>query len=331
MIDLAGHCSEIVLNWNSSRLAVCQESNLITIFRKSKKDESWKDGQKITIDSSPKRLKWAHSDFGNAFVIKTSDNRVLVFKEKNVTQFDDSHDMKKVMKWEQIFEKNIHEEDTVLQDIKFAPPHFGRPQAKLGFAISMIYQNGFLEVLSLQEPSTHTANVNANSLIRAKQKISDKTLKALSWKKDEEFGDAVVVSYCDQSTEASGRDRISIWGYKDKFFLLDPLLKVNSLLDSDVEDVNWSISCGRSYQMICCCGKDGILVWRMRFEHAASQLSTTVLDVFKDGGSQFSYPIRCKFNYMASLITTSSNDLKIKVWTKAPDYKWIEDRVISCK
>jgi hypothetical protein len=195
----------------------------------------------------------------------------------------------------------------------------------------MIYQNGFLEVLSLQEPSTNSANVNTNSLIRAKQRISDKALKALSWKKDEDHGDAVVVSYCDQSTEASGRDRISIWGYKDKFYLLDPLLKVNGLLDSDVEDVNWSISCGRSYQMICCCGKDGILVWRMNFDNSVMLASTSVLDVFKDGGSQFSYPIRCKFNYMASIITTSSNDSKIKIWAKVDNYKWIEDQMISCK
>jgi hypothetical protein len=124
-MDFAGPCSEIALNWNSTRLAICQESNLIRIFRKSRKDGSWKDDQKITIDSSPKKLKWAHSDFGNAFVIKTSDNRVLVFKEKNMTQFEDGHEVKKFMRWEQIYEKNIQDEDTILQDIKFAPPHFG--------------------------------------------------------------------------------------------------------------------------------------------------------------------------------------------------------------
>lgn len=143
--------------------------------------------------------------------------------------------------------------------------------------------------------------------------------------------DAVVVAYNDQSTEASGKDRISIWGYKEKFFLLDNLLKVNALLDSEVEDVNWSISCGRSYQMLCCCGKDGILVWRMSMDSTASMEGTSILDIFKDGGSQFSYPIRSKFNYLASLITTSSNDSKIKIWRKIEDYKWKEDRVIVCK
>lgn len=177
----------------------------------------------------------------------------------------------------------------------------------------------------------NSASINTQSLIRAKQQISEKPLKCLSWKKDEGHLDAVVVSYNDQSLEASGKDRISVWAYKDKFYLQDPLLKVNSLLDSDVEDVNWSISCGRSYQLLACCGKDGIVAWRMAWDETTNPISTAVLDVFKDGGSQFSYPIRCKFNYMGSLISTSTNDAKIKVWKKSDDYKWQEERVINCK
>ena len=169
------------------------------------------------------------------------------------------------------------------------------------------------------------------SMIRAKQQISERPLRCLSWKKDEGTLDAVVVAYHDQSQEATGKDRISIWAYRDKFCLQDPLLQVNGLLDSDVEDVNWAISCGRSYQLLCCCGKDGIVVWRMTWDESSTPVVTSVLDVFKDGGSQFSFPVRCKFNYMASLITTATNDGKLKIWRKNDNYKWTEDRVINCK
>ena len=188
-----------------------------------------------------------------------------------------------------------------------------------------------MEVISLQESSTTTATVNAQSQIRAKQQVSEKPLKCHSWKKDEGNVDAVVVSYNDQSTEATGKDRIAIWAYKDRFCLQDPLLKVNSLLDSDVEDVNWAISCGRSYQILCCCGKDGIVVWRMTWNEMTTPVSTSVLDVFKDGGSQFSYPVRCNFNFVASLIASSTNDSKIKVWKKGSNYSWEEEKVINCK
>lgn len=125
LIDLSTPCTEIVLNWSSTVMAICHETNLIRLFKKSKKDGSWQETQQIVTDSSPKRLKWAHSDFGNAFVIKTTDNRVIVYKEKNETQFDDEFESKKYSKWEPIFEKAMQEEDTIVQEVKFAPPHFG--------------------------------------------------------------------------------------------------------------------------------------------------------------------------------------------------------------
>ena len=89
-------------------------------------------------------MKWAHPDFGNAFATIIADNKVVVYKEKTVTSYNEGNDPEKKTKWETIYEKNGQDNDTIIQDLKFVPKH-------LGYALSILYKNGYVEVISLAE------------------------------------------------------------------------------------------------------------------------------------------------------------------------------------
>jgi len=325
-IDSTPLINEVVLNWNSTRLACCSEdSNTVKIYKQNERDKSnWELSKKVTIDSPPKKLKWAHSDFGNAFAVKTVDNRIIVYKEKAFTQPNESNVPTKINRWEPIYEENASEEEAFVRDIKFAPSHFG-------YAISVVYDNGVLKVVSLDESTSFEKQATKGKVI-CKEKISSKPLKAFSWKKDEGKIDAVVVCYSEQSSKNSaGSDRISLWGYKENLFLIDPLKQINDKHDSEIEDVNWAISNGRSFHLVCSCGKSGILVWRMTINETNDPVTATILDTFRDGASVFSYPVRCKFNHVASFIATVTNTSRMRVWRKAKDWEWKGEPEIQCK
>ncbi len=323
--------TDVAMNWNATRLAVVNsEVKLLRLYRKSERDASqWTFVQRLVLEVVPRKIKWGHPDFGTSFIVKTSDNNVLVYKEMKGVAAPTDAQGQKISKWELLLDKNSKFPDSTearMVDVKFSPSHLGTPRSP-GYSLSVIYDSGEIEMFNLTEFYDPSSPRPARSRFRAT--ISHKPLRCFSWKKDEEQIDALAIAYQDQNQTPmeSKKDRISLWVFKEDFKKVDSLSQINELLSNEIEDANWAITNGKSFHTLCCCGRDGIIVCRLQLALKASVYETTVLDVFQDGKSPFSYPIRCKFNHVASFITTSTNDSKLKIWRKIENNKWEEEKL----
>ena len=317
--------NSIALSWNAIRMALTSiEMKVIMMYKKNTSGEGsseWQFVQKIQLDVQPLKVRWGHPDHGNSFIVKTSNNNVMAYKEMRGVNSQAVNSVR----WEMIVDKNSKSPDSYefrMVDVKFAP-------SSVGFAVSIIYDDGCIEVMDLSEFFDTTKPPSPTR----KQQITSKPLRCFSWRKDEGGSEALVVAYSDQNTSgmSSQKDRISLWAFSPKeryFHQIHKLGQINEKINNEIEDCNWSMSNGKSFQTVCCCGRDGLIVCRFTID---SSDQVTVLDVFQDGGSLFSYPIRCKFNHVASFISMTTVDGKIKVWRKVDHHEWKEEKVVALK
>lgn len=321
-LDNVSGVKDLSINWNTSRLAVSCEHGEIRIYKRVTRDykETWDFMQSINLSSECRKLKWAHSDLGNAFIVLTEDVKVSIYREMQITIMIADGIPSKKMSWEAFPVIDEHSVETYggIRDVKFAPSHFG-------FAVTILYNKGLIEVKSLQDIQGFMGSKGPGKVLLNHQISSN--MKSISWKKDTDGpSDAFVVAYTDQGRDNSSKDRISIWGYKNGWSKLDPLTQLNQLLNYDVEDVNWAIRNGRSYHSLACAGVDGLFIWRMTIKYFESQEpKIEFLDYFSSGGHPSSFPIKVKFNYLGSFAVTVNKLGKMKIWKKDGKRNWIEE------
>lgn len=90
-----------------------------------------------------------------------------------------------------------------------------------------------------------------------------------------------------------------------------------------VNDISWASLNARSYHTVVSCGCDGVIVWkfnldtRPKAETVLKNLSAQLLRV-GDG----SIPIRVSWNFMSTLIVSSSNNNDVSIWKKKRNGDW---------
>lgn len=83
-----------------------------------------------------------------------------------------------------------------------------------------------------------------------------------------------------------------------------------------VRDVSWANLNGRSYHTIVSCGDEGVFVWRFKILKGIDGKPKVVFLDAKTFGIENSIPIRCSWNFMATLITVTSRNSEFSIWKK---------------
>ena len=79
---------------------------------------------------------------------------------------------------------------------------------------------------------------------------------------------------------------------------------------------------GRSFHTVASAGRDGVFVWRFKFEKSdkEDELNATIMDA-----KRFQLdciPIRVTWNFMATLLIVSASNSSLTIWKKNHKNNW---------
>jgi hypothetical protein len=88
-----------------------------------------------------------------------------------------------------------------------------------------------------------------------------------------------------------------------------------------VMDISWALLNARTYHTVVSCGKDGVIVWRFKLKCADPQ-GIEYLDARSFRNDFNSVPVRCSWNFMATVIVVATSDSVISVWKRTRSGEW---------
>jgi len=312
---------DISFDWYGNRVATCSSDRKVKIFYKISSSK-WKKIYEFTAhDAEVRKVKWAHPDFGSIIATCSYDKSVIIWEEPklNMMLVDGILYPKENENNSWIYKTKLLDSKESIEDIKFAPKH-------LGLMLATASAEGILRIYE----SPDIMNTASWRMIH-EENVCFYGINSISWNKNP-FDPPMIAIGC-KDIHSSFQKAIN----QDSFDISNPSLRVYISLDkwkflralpeqddkmckvqhkSGVNDVSWAGINGRSFDLIASGGKDGIIVWCLRYEQGkllllkAEMMSNNDIGVWK-----------VSWNMMATVLACSDEKNIVRVWKSSGD-KW---------
>ena len=122
---------------------------------------------------------------------------------------------------------------------------------------------------------------------------------------------------------------LHLWAREDDKWVQKEALSHNSITHyNGVTDISWASLNARSYHSVVSCGKDGVIVWNFRIsERGKGKIEYIRAKLIKM--SSLSKPIRCSWNFMATVIVVLASDRTICIWKRVKSGDWKKESEIQ--
>ncbi|KAG4081318.1 WD40 repeat-like protein [Neocallimastix lanati (nom. inval.)] len=244
-------------------------------------------------DCSILKVSWAHPEFGQVFASCSIDRTVKIWEEQEYGG----------KRW--VEKAKIVESQGSVQDIEFAPNY-------LGLKLATISADGKLRIYEAMDIMNliHWTLLEEIEVTSAGRESDGHY--CLSWSTSR-FHPPMIVVGCGKDNTA----RIYRLDQHNKWQICEVL---NGHQDI-VHDVAWAPNVGRSYQLIATACKDG----RVRI---FKFLNESLIEEFKDHGSEV---WRVEWNVTGTILSSSGDDGKIRLWKASYNNEWKCLSVISAE
>ena len=311
---------DISFDWYGTRIATCSSDRKVKIFFKIAESQ-WKKIYEFTAhDAEVRKVKWAHPDFGSIIATCSYDKSVIIWEEPRLNHIlvNGVLQPKENDKNSWIYKTKLLDSKESIEDIKFAPRH-------MGLMLATASAEGIFRIYEAPD----TMNIASWRMIH-EENACFYGINSISWSKNP-FEPSMLAIACkdinssfqkainQDSAENPPALRIYVNQEKWKFLRTLPEAddKYNKIMHRNgVYDVSWAGINGRSFELLASGGKDGIIVWYLRFEGdklglmKAELLSSTDIGVWK-----------VSWNMMATVLASSDERNIVRVWKNSGD-KW---------
>jgi len=307
---------DLSYNYYGNRLVTCSSDQRIKVWDLNEETGQWviNDSWKAH-DCSILKVSWAHPEYGQVFASCSIDRTVKIWEEQEYSGGK---------RW--VEKAKIVESQGSVQDIEFAPNY-------LGLKLATISADGKLRIYEAMDIMNliHWTLLEEIEVTSA-GKESDGHY-CLSWSTSR-FHQPMIVVGCGKDNTA----RIYKLDQHNKWQICEVL---NGHQDI-VHDVAWAPNVGRSYQLIATACKDGrVRIFKLSNESVKNKnmISTSVIkgdnkfkveliEEFKDHGSEV---WRVEWNVTGTILSSSGDDGKIRLWKASYNNEWKCLSVISAE
>lgn len=311
---------DISFDWYGNRVATCSSDRKVKIFYKIQETQ-WKKIYEFTAhDAEVRKVKWAHPDFGSIIATCSYDKSVIIWEEPklNTILINGVLYPKENENNSWIYKTKLLDSKESIEDIKFAPKH-------LGLMLVTASAEGIFRIYEAPD----IMNTASWRMIH-EENACFYGINSISWSKNP-FEPPMMVIGCkdfqssfqkaiNQETSEIPPLRIYVSTDKWKFLrcLPDPEDKINKIQHKmGVNDVSWAGINGRSFELIVSGGKDGIIVWYLKYlEGGVFELIKAEMLKNNDVGVW-----KVSWNVMATILASSDEKNVVKIWKTSGD-KW---------
>lgn len=311
---------DISFDWYGNRIATCSSDRKVKIFYKID-NSHWKKIYEFTAhDAEVRKVKWAHPDFGSIIATCSYDKSVIIWEEPklNTILVNGVLHPKENENNSWIYKTKLLDSKESIEDIKFAPKHLGLMLATASAeGIFRIY-----EAPDLMNTASWRMIHEENAWFYG--------INSISWSKNPFEPPMLAIGCKDPSTSFQkelGKDLapispLRIYASLDKWKFCRSLPENEEKFckiqhKAGVNDVSWAGINGRSFELIVSGGRDGIIVWYLKFieENRLSLFKAEMLNNNEVGVWKVSW------NVMATILASSDEKNAVKIWKSSGD-KW---------
>jgi len=304
---------DICYDFYGRRLATCSADRCIKVWDLNK-DGEWilSGGMSGNISEGHTgvvvRVAWAHPEFGSVLASCSEDHSVIVWKEELMENAERHWDRK----------ANLTDARQGVQDIKFAPHHYG-------LELAAGSKDGFIRIYKAEDsmkPNPHWSLVHefeaAKSFLRTE-------VRCLSWNPSR-FDTRMMVVGCTAPKNPDPQNpesTVMVWTFNESYRKWLPLPVLIDCPRSDVWSVSWAPNMGRRQHYIACCSRDANEHLRL-WEIPAGE------DIFShgpDGGARHSVAPhvlepsssqtrRVEWNVSGTVLATSGDGGEVLLWSR---------------
>lgn len=311
---------DISFDWYGNRIATCSSDRKVKIFYKITATE-WKKIYEFTAhDAEVRKVKWAHPDFGSIIATCSYDKSVIVWEEPKLRMIRvEGLLMPKENEnnsW--IYKTKLLDSKESIEDIKFAPKHLGLMLATASAeGIFRIYEApDIMNVASWRMIHEENACFYGINSISWNKNPFDPPMLAIACKDNRTSFQKAIHQDSLENNSPSLRIYINLEKWKFLRSLPEVEDKIVKVMHKfGVNDVSWAAINGRSFELIVSAGKDGIIVWYLKYEQEKlqmlkAQMMTSDFGVWK-----------ASWNMMATIFASSDEKNIVRIWKSSGD-KW---------
>jgi len=311
---------DISFDWYGNRIATCSSDRKVKIFYKIGATQ-WKKIYEFTAhDAEVRKVKWAHPDFGSIIATCSYDKSVIIWEEPklNYTLVNGVLQPKENENNSWIYKTKLLDSKESIEDIKFAPRF-------MGLMLATASAEGIFRIYEAPD----IMNIASWRMIH-EENACFYGINSISWNKNPFDPPMLAIACKDINTsfqKAINQDNLEnppslrIYISQEKWKCLrtlpepeDKYCKVQHRFG--VNDVSWAGINGRSFELIASGGKDGIIVWYLRYEVGKLLLIKAEMISCNDIGVW-----KVSWNMMATILASSDERNIVRVWKNSGD-KW---------
>lgn len=254
---------DISYDFYGRRLATCSADKCIKVWDLNSDGEWVLSGQMSGNISDGHtqavvRVAWAHPEFGTILASCSEDHSVIIWKEEVMANAE--------RQW--VRKANLTDARQGVQDIKFAPHHYG-------LELAAGSKDGFVRIYKAEDsmkPNPHWSLVHEFEAASRKMEV-----RCISWNPSR-FDTRMIVVGCTaprQPDSESTESTVMLWSFNESYRKWLPLPILGDSPTSDVWSVSWAPNMGRRQHYIACCSRDArehLRLWEIpagesMFEH----------------------------------------------------------------
>lgn len=306
----------LAINLSGSLLAVATSDNLIRFFVYDNQNQRFVPKAHfpfLSVNFSINQIKFSSLEMGSLLGVSDKNGSLYLYEEKIDSK------TKTTNNWSVIYDFNFLGEK--INDFEFSPSFFGE---KLAIATSF----GILRVFECMDDlefkkwslicqNTFTANIRG--------------IKSISWCKNPLNPCVLAVSYeVDLYKKQSNNSFSQIAIYLvdgDLSKKLDTLEAIAENMEEEKfwnysEDVDWSLSLGKTYENIISCGQDGVYIWSFIIENGNVVVKNQG-KIYKEHAKDLSFSSKISLlNLNSNLILEVKEDQNVFLIKENSDSHW---------
>jgi nucleoporin SEH1 len=333
---------DLSFDFFGQRVATCSSDQQIKIFSKNEKGKWTKTASFQAHDATIWKVKWAYPDFGSIIASCSADKSVIIWEEKKITPNKSGPSMLKTEENESVWylKAKLIESKESIEDIKFAPKH-------MGLVIAAASADGIIRIYEAPDIMNLQVWRQTGEIV-----VNNIGINCISWNKNPFDPPMIIVGSKDSTTSFTNKNAMKVQQidnvggttiensnivvnpdekYLSVFVFRDSHWNLLSQLSYDttggdkfehknaVNDVSWNQLNGRSYHLVASCGKEGVIVWYLRFPKEESGVK--ILDAKRISSNDVTI-WKCSFNLMGTLLAFSGQDNKVRICKGGYDRNW---------
>ncbi|KAJ5067527.1 nucleoporin seh1 [Anaeramoeba ignava] len=284
---------DVSIDFYGKRIATCSSDQKIKVWEKKSQGRWVCSSEWKAHNGSIWKIVWAHPQFGQCIASCSFDQTVCIWEEQDEPIQDQKNT---VSYWAK--KATISDGQMSIQDIKFAPSHFG---LKLATADS----SGMLRMYEAPDIMDLSRWAQTHEF-----QVSKLCVNSMSWNISRGSIPMIAIASNDRLNP------LQIWEFIETSRKWTEGLKLAH--DDIVNHVDWAPQIGRSFHLIATASKDGkVRIWKL--DESAKKIAPNYPFVCEGHTGEV---WKVEWNITGTILASSADDGTVRLWRADIDGKW---------